>query len=382
VQALVDRAANFNLFSIPNASEGAVEIPSRDGAGVIGLRISETLHRFRIVTEPATEHRPFRASNMVGEPVGKATHRWMFLAPDSVAAPGQTPPETRRNPGAPQRFAMLDSEYTFGGGEDGFRGFGAGQVAPSLVNGQQQMLVTAVGTIVEGFGKFQGHEQGTYVYCGRLTDRGYTGSVFLRVMDQDETFSTDRTLPELEQWENPEPDITYVLFRGQAVPADPVSPNIGPGGQPIGLVVVQGLRTIDIDCAARGHRGLQSTYQLGPAIGQITATVAFNPAAPGGSNLDPIPFVSSDECVFWDPGRKRLGSFIADSSEGRVFRTKLGQADGIRFGGTGPVRTGTEVFSGIRGLMTDDSVVVFEPHVSASVYILRLQDPEGRFRIR
>ena len=29
--------------------------------------------------------------------------------------------------------------------------------------------------------------------------------------------------------------------------------------------------------------------------------------------------------------------------------------------------------------MTDNSVVIFTPHVSASVYILRISDPDGRF---
>jgi hypothetical protein len=29
--------------------------------------------------------------------------------------------------------------------------------------------------------------------------------------------------------------------------------------------------------------------------------------------------------------------------------------------------------------MTDNSVVVFTPHVSASVYVLRIHDPHGKF---
>jgi hypothetical protein len=34
----------------------------------------------------------------------------------------------------------------------------------------------------------------------------------------------------------------------------------------------------------------------------------------------------------------------------------------------------------MEGLMTDNSVVIFTPHVSASLYVLRVHDPDGRFR--
>ena len=64
---------------------------------------------------------------------------------------------------------MLDGTCTFGNGEDGFCGFGTGQTMPITVNGQSQLRAMAVGTIIEGFGKFKDHEEGTYVTVAPLT---------------------------------------------------------------------------------------------------------------------------------------------------------------------------------------------------------------------
>jgi hypothetical protein len=383
VQHLVDRAAHFNMFSMPDQSlsNAAILAPGSSNS-VIGVRVHELLHRFAIITRPPTEETPLRARNIVGEVAGKFTHRWLVMPHDFVASPDREPPATPLDPSRSQRFVMLDSRCTFGDGEDGFRGFGTGQTMPMTVNGQPQLLVTAVGTIIEGFGKFKDHEEGTYVYCGSLApQRGFMGNVLLRVMDQQETFRTENAFSPLEAKAVPEPEVIYILFRGQAVPADPVTPNLGPDGRPIGLIVEQGIRLLDVDFKSSGHGGLQSVDSVGQFIGRITAHVTFNPAAPGGTTLDPIPFTSYDEFVFFDrAGGQRIGSFTADSSDGRVFKTELSGSPGIRFGGVGQILSGTKAFETIRGLMTDNSVVVFTPHVSASVYVLRIHDPHGKFR--
>lgn len=379
MQHLVDQAANFNIFSMPGPSGNA---PIRQGTSgsVIGIRVQEALHRFDVITLPPRVGRPLTARNIVGEPAGEFRHRWMVIPEDFVAAPDREPPPTALDPSRPQRIAMLDSVCRFGGGEDGFRGFGAGHTLPMPIGGQPSLLFTAVGAILEGFGKFRGHEEGTYVYCGTLSpDHGFTGSVMLRVMDQQGTLRVENTVSVPEAWHTSGRDFTYILIRGQAVPSDAVRPNIGPNGQPVGLIVVQDLHLLELDFEARG-RGLRTTDRTGAVIGQITATINFNSAAPGGTNLAPIPFTTFDEFVFWDRTRTKIGSFTANSTEGRVFHIQLAGQPGIRFGGVGEILNGTGPFEGIRGLMTDNSVVVFAPHVSASVYVLRVYDPEGRFR--
>ena len=380
MQSLVDQAASLNMLSIPDHSMTQPAIYSSGFNAPIGMRVHEVLHRFHITAQPPSAHSPITADNIVGEAAAKFTHRWMLAPDDFSGAPGRQPPPTPLDPSRSQRFVMLDSVCTFGEGDNGFRGFGTGRTFP--MNGRQgQLQVTAIGAIVEGFGQFQGHEEGTYLYCGIVDlNRGFTGNVMLRVIDRQETFCTDSVLSEPEEFANPEPDITYILFKGEAVPSDTVTPRIGPGGQPMGLTVEQGLRLFDIDFAVHSEGGLRSTAHVGQRIGKITATINFNPAWPGGTAPNPIPFTNFDELVFTDPQGRRIGGFTGNSSEGRVFLTQISGQPAIRFGGTGQILSGDGPFQGISGLLTDNSVVVFAPHVSASIYVLRIPDPYGKFR--
>ena len=353
MQKLVDQAGLFNLFSVPASTGSGVAI--QGAGGVTGVHVKESLHRFRVSTQAPTASTPTRSSNAVGEAIGAFDHRWMIIPDDFVALPDKEPPATTLDPSRSQRFAMLDGICTFG--DDGFRGFGTGTTFPTTINGQSQLLAAAVGTIVEGFGKFKDH-LGTYVYCGTLNpDHGFTGSLLLRVMDLQQTLQTKRSLPTLKQQPGPEAGITYALLRGEAVPSDPVKPNIGPDGNPIGLIVQQGLRLQSMDAAISRRNGVQTTDSVGELVGDAV-----------------------DDFVFKNSAGEVIGKFVADTSDGRVFNVKVAGQPGIRFGGVGRILKGEGPFAGIEGLMTDDSVVLFEPHISASVYILRIHDPQGKFQ--
>jgi hypothetical protein len=79
------------------------------------------------------------------------------------------------------------------------------------------------------------------------------------------------------------------------------------------------------------------------------------------------------------------GSFVADGGEGRTFNMQLAGAPGqraLRFGGFGPLMNGTGAFRDIEGLMTDNSVVGVAPHAIVTFYVLRINDPDGRYRIK
>jgi len=381
VQDAIDQAAHFNLYATPQPGAGSAAIADRSGR-LVGIAVDQLLHRFAIICRPPTVRTPITARNVVGEPVARLTHRWMVMGDGDVPRMDHDPEPTPLDPSRSQRFVMLETVCTMANGADGFRGFGTGMTMPSRTGAQPELLATAVGTIIEGFGRFKGHEEGTYVYCGRLSlQAGFAGNFLLRLVDRDETFRTTAALQAISARGTPEPGVAYVVFRGQAVPADPVSPRIGQDGRPNGLIVEQGLRLLELDAVGRGRPA--STEAIGPLIGRITASVTFNPAAPGGSNDAPIPFTAYDEFVFHDAeSGRRIGSFTADSTEGRVFRTQLLGQPGIRFGGVGRILGGEGVFKGIQGLMTDNSVVAFEPHVSASVYVLRIDDPRGAFSWR
>lgn len=381
LQRLVDRAAYFNVFSQSGSrsSEAAIR-DGGGGGGIIGFRIDEELKRFVVTVQPPTAEGGFKAENKVGESIGRFGHRWVLCPDDYVALPGREPPPTTLDPTRSQRFIMLDGVCTFGNGKDGFRGFGAGKTFPVTFGGRTELLAATVGTILEGFGSFKKHTDGTYLHCGRLTpDGGFTGNMALRVMDTQGSLRTTSGLSSLKTEPFPEHDTTYIVFRGQAVESDPVTPRIGPDGQLRGLTVVQGLRLISL-ASGSGIRGPRSAARIGQVIGKITAHVDFNPTAPGGTALNPIPFTTFDEFEFTDPQGRDIGMLTADTSEGRVFNIAVGGQGGIRFGGVGRILNGTGPFQGMEGLMTDNSVVIFNPHVSASLYVLRVYDPDGRFR--
>lgn len=378
LQRLVDQAAYFNALSLSRAKSSNVPIRGQNG-DTIGFRVEEDLHRLAVNVQPPTAEEGLKASNAMGESYGKFKHRWMLVPDDFTGTPDCNPPPTSLDPSRSQRFVMLDGVCRFGDGKDGFCGFGAGVTFPQVSRTGTQVLAATVGTIVEGFGSFKDHLEGTYVHCGTLSpERGFTGNLLLRVMDRQDTLRTQGSLPATKGQNFPERDVTYILFRGQAVETDPVTPRIGPDGQFRGLKVVQGLRLINLMSGV--DDGPRSVARVGQIIGKITAHVDFNPAAPGGTALNPIPFTTFDELDFVDHSGRSIGGFTADSSEGRVFNIKVAGQAGIRFGGVGPILNGTGPFQGMTGLMTDNSVVIFQPHVSASLYVLRLHDPEGRFR--
>jgi hypothetical protein len=378
LQRLIDQAAYFNALSISGSKNGRAAIHGQ-GSDCIGFNVEEDLHRLSVTVEPPTATEGLKASNAMGESYGKFKHRWLLAPDDFAGAPDREPPPTPLDPSRSQRFMMLDGICTFGGSKDGFRGFGAGVTFPVASNTGTQLLAATVGTILQGFGSFKGHEEGTYVHCGTLSPgRGFSGNLLLRVMDSQNTLRTTGSLSPLRGQTFPEKDVTYIVFRGQAVASDPVTPRVGPDGQFKGLTVVQGLRLINLISGL--NDGPRSVARIGQVIGKITAHVDFNPTAPGGTALNPIPFTTFDEIDFVDDSGRSIGGFTANSGEGRVFNIRIAGQAGIRFGGVGPVLNGTGPFQGMTGLLTDNSVVIFQPHVSASLYVLRLHDPGGKFR--
>jgi hypothetical protein len=406
VEHLLNQAAFFNLFSTPEPGKSGGII--RDSSGrITGIQMSEELRRFDLVTQLSPESKTIsdvtvdsqrirlgedtaalRAINVLGERVGSFRSRWIMVPQDFAWRPGgPEPAPTPLDGSQPQRFVMLEGVCEFGDGGDGFRGYGTGVTYPPSANGTSEVHVAAVGTILSGFGRFAGHE-GTYVYGGTLSaDRGFTGSLLIRVMDPGAELRTDGTLPEIEAHPPSEHGVTYLLLRGQKRDKyEHTAYSFGSDGQVDGLDVSQQLRIFHLDCTAGRRRGVRSSYEIGPVIGQMTAKIRFNLFNPGapGTNQAPIPFASYNTYTFFDGSGRRIGSFDADGSEGQTFNMSLSGAPGqkaLRFGGVGPILNGTGQFRGIRGLMTDNSVVGVAPHALATSYILRIIDPEGRYRI-
>lgn len=389
VQHLIDHAAVLNLYSIPAAREGSVAMYAPGGGDtVIGFRIGESLHRFQIDLYPPSKGEGVRASNTIGEGVGRFEQRWMIIPDGFVAMPGVEPPPTALDPTRQQRFVMLDAACRFGDGADTFRGFGTGLTFPVTYGGRRQLLAAAVGNLMEGTGKFRGRE-GTYTYVGSLsTERGFRGNLMCRVANPSASLLTEAGVPAAERGPEPEPDVTYLLFRGQKKDrAQRTGYIIGPDGQISGLNVSQQLRIFHADAAARGRSGLRATGSVGPVIGRMRARISFNllnPGAPGTGHA-PIPFMSFNEYTFLDESGEEVGAVAADGGEGRTFNLRLEGAPGqaaLRFGGFGLMQDGRGSFRGVEGLMSDNSVVGIGPHALSTLYVLRVYDPEGKYRAR
>lgn len=382
---LLDEAAFLTMFSLP-AKGHSEAILSRGGVGgVIGMKIRERLHRFSVVMQPPTRY-GISSSNIIGEQLARFEHRWMFAPDGFPALPSREPPETPLDPSRSQRFVMLDSICRFDNGTDGFRGFGTGRTYPLQIGGQSQLLAGAVGSILEGFGKFKGHE-GTYTYCGSLSQQNeFEGNVLCRVVDPDGNLRADGSLLEMDAASRLETGITYLMFRGQKKDRNQKTEyNIGPDGQVAGLNVHQQLRQVIIDAATRGRGGPRSVVSVGPVIGKMSARILFNLLNPGapGTALSPIPFKSYNEYNFTDADGHSVGTIEADGGEGRTFNLTLAGAPGqraLRFGGVGPIVKGTGLFEGIQGLMADNSVVGVAPHALSTLYVLRVNDPDGKYR--
>ena len=385
VQYLLDEAAHLNMFSVPDPRHANVAIRAGCGEDIVGLRIVEELHRFEISVHPPSLDGGVRASNTLGEVLGRFEHRWMIIPDEFDAFPGREPPVTFFNPARSQRFVMLDSVCMFPNG-DGFRGFGTGITYPASATRESKLLAAAVGNILEGFGKFKGHE-GTYTYCGTLSEfGGFSGNLLCRIMDMQGDLRTEISLPALEAYPSPDRDVTYLIFRGQKQDKyQKTSYAFGPDVKATGLNVNQQLRQVYLDAASRGRGGLRSMFSVGPVIGKMHANITFDLLHPGtpGTALSPIPFKSFNDYSFWDGKPRSVGSIRADGGEGRTFTLKLFGAPGqaaLRFGGFGPIATGSGCFQGAEGLMTDNSVVGIAPHALATLYVLRLYDPEAKFR--
>jgi hypothetical protein len=385
VLRLLDQAAYFNTFSIPDTkySDVGIRAPGHPN-GIIGIGVRELLHRFCVNVQPPTKG-ILRPANLVGEPVGTFSHRWMMIPEGYQALPDQEPPPTPLDSSRSQRFAMLGGICRFGGGDSGLRGFGTGRTYPMRVSGRPRLLAAAVGNIMEGFGQFRGHE-GTYIYCGILAPEfGFVGNLLCRVVDPQGDLRTDGTIMALQPRPKPESGLTYILFRGEKKDSNQLTNyTFKPDGQVEGFKLEQQLRLVHLDFASRGTEGLRSVAQVGQVIGKMTSQVFLNILAPGapGTGRAPIPFHSHNEYTFLDNKGRAIGSFTAKGGEGRTFNMQLAGAPGqqaLRFGAFQTLGNGSGQLQGIEGILTDNSVVGVAPHATSTLYMLCINDPGGKY---
>jgi hypothetical protein len=381
VTRLLKSAAFLPIFSIHDPSKINTPLPSpRSPDRIIGILVNEQLHRFEYGDALPEEKEGLTATNRFGEPLASVHIRWMVIPDDFVAAPGLTPPPTELDPTRSQRFTMLDGQLTFNDpDQSGIHGFGAGQTFPVMVAGQPQLRIGAVVNVLDAFGKLSGL-QGLIVVNGYIQP---PQSLFLnfvaRFMDPRGRLRARSPISPLQVKANPDPGTTFLVFEGELDPARPVTLNRGPDGRITGSNVHERLRLVDPTFDLSTAEGLRGRTEEGPVVGRLQATTLFDPTSP----LNPIPFQTRDGLLtFYDRGGGEIGTLRANLVEGRAFPTSIEYAPMpvFRVGGFGPFIEGTGQFRGVIGMLSLNAVISVFPRTLSMLYVLRISDPDGRFR--
>jgi len=381
VNRLLKRAAYTSIFSVPNAARPNTPIPSpRMPNALIGVEVNEDLHRFAVEVEEPSLEKGMRARNRVGEPVASVHIRWMVAPDDFEAAPGRTPPATELNPSVSQRFVMLNGELRFKDrAGSGFRAFGSGRTFPLMVDGQPQLRVGAVIDILEGRGSLTG-KPGTIAVNGYIRPpSGLALNLMGRFMDRGGGLIAADGLSSLQQIPDPDPASTFFVFLGETDPDRPTRLIRSAAGQMIGSDVHERLRLVRIDFDVSSGERIASRFREGAIVGSLRARLYFNAMDPR-----PVSPIQTTDGVFTfvDRQGRTVGTVSANMVEGRAFRTELSGTPMpvFRFGGFGPIISGSGAFDGVAGLMSMNAGVSVMPRTLSNLYVLRFTDPNGRFR--
>lgn len=386
LQILIDQVATFNVFVVPEPTR------SVSGQNHTGVVCGGSLHRFDIDLELPSES-GVKAVNVLGETEGRVDLRWLIIPNDFAARPDVIPPSTPLDPSKSQRFAIQEMTFAFGDGRDGFRSFGTGRTFPIAVGGRPRLVVGAIATLTEGFGKFGGHE-GNFTLCGELTpDGSFAGHIIVRIVDEQGNLRTKDPLPPIAaRADRPDPQFTYLMWlaqKGQG-PAQANRPSLTPDGQFRGLNIPMELKRGYSGFTANAGSFRAAELKVGEVIGlEVGFGRGSQPdATPVGTALNPFQFEGVARYSFEDRQGQTVGAITTNVLEGRRFDYRLAGAPSEvawRFGFFGPIIYGSECFRGVEGGMfygSSNSILKPPPgdHIITHCYFARLYDPEGRWR--
>jgi len=395
LQHLVDQAASFNVYTMADGqTPGGVISGAGRSAAVLGIEGSQTLHRFAIDLDLPTQQEGVRASNRISGAIGRLDFRWMIVPEGYLARADREPPATTLDSSRSQRFVMQEGVFSWGEGGDGFYSFGAGRTFPTMqVGGRQRLDAMAVGILTGGFGRLQGY-RGNFTVSGEWTPEGsFQGNLMMRIVDPEGRLRTWKELPEMEAVTQPDPNTTFLTWIAQKskTPDQENSFSVNSDGQVRGLNIPVGLKRVQVDFIPGGSSGLTALdLRLGEMIGR---EIGFGresvPRAPGrGTELTPFQFEGVSNYTFYDVEGRSVGSFTANVVEGRSMQMQLPGAEeqpALRFGYFGPIVEGFGCFEGVHGFLCGAAGSVFAPppadHVISNMYVARIFDPQGRFRI-
>jgi hypothetical protein len=392
VAQLLKAAAYFPVFNahdpaIPNDTVPLLPIPIRalQQSLVTAVNIHEELRRFEVVAQVGPQG--LSAVNRISpDGVANVSVRWTPIPENYSPSPGVSPPPTILNPFQSQRFTMLNGQLSFHDRQvSGLQAFGSGRTFP--VSGSPGSLnIGAVIDVLGGSGALHGLSDeslpgATMVINGFVKPpQDLALNLIVRVMDPSGRLTARAPIPPLAR-AGPAPSGSgvFLFFLGEADPHRPVRLLYGSDGAPIGAQVVESLRLVSISFDLETAAGLRSSTQEGPVVGTASAILYCR----FQDQLNVIPTQTTGSVFsFHDLQGRSLGSVCANMVEGRAFRTRLPGAPHpvFRMGGFGPLFRGTGAFAGVSGMMSMNGVVSAYPPTLSNLYVLRIEDSDGRLR--
>ena len=387
VSDLLRRASYFSLFSVHNPDISNRPIPAPgDPQSLVGIEVNENTHRFQIHVDLPRDGR-LTARDVLGEVAAHVHIDWMVIPDDFQAAPDRPPPPTPLSLTAGQRFTMMNGSFEFVDRDgSGMHGFGAGRTFPQLVGGQPRLVIGANIVMLEGLGRLAGL-QGCAVVNGYIRPpQELFINIMLRVMDPTDRLDSPWPLEPIQPQPNPDPDAVFMTFLGEQDPDRPTTLNVGSDGSLLGSNVHELLRLVDVGFDLGPTEGsLRTRSRTGPVVGRLATQLFFDPLDPAhpGTAVSPVPYwTRHGKLELFEEEERLLGTLDVDVVEGRGFVSELPGAPMpvYRLVGFGPFVAGSGLFSGVDGMLSMNGAVSVFPRTLSNLYVLRIEDPEGRFR--
>lgn len=383
INRVVQQAAYFSLFSIPNPSSPSAAIPlvPLTTALAIGFTVHEGLHRFEVREPKPNAACGFRVSKAISKDYVASVHLRMIPMPNNFeAAADRLPPPTILLPFLSQRFCALDGKLDFLDSQgSGFRAFGCGRTFPATVEGTSQIRLASVLDITEGFGQLAG-VQGIGIVSGEIEPpSGFAFNTLFRIIDTAGNLQARTAVKPLIPIDDPTPDTVFMPFLSEPDPSRPLRVSPARNGKHVLIEIAEKLRLVQLNFDVGEREGIRSHTTTGPIIGTHKATLILDLTDSGPV----IPAYSrNSEFSFFDGDRNSIGSLKADLSEARVFPTKLPglRTPVMRIGGIAPTIEGTGQFKGPVGMVSVNGIFSLATGAVSTMYMIRLSDPLGRFQ--
>lgn len=388
VTALLKKAAYFAIFNAPNPNSPNQTVPLIPGIPflaqylMVAVNVNEELHRFEVLDALPTPS-GLHSAKIVGEPVADVHIRFTPIPWDFQAAPNKYPsPPRLLIPFISQRVAMLEGGLQFKDEQQsGFKAFGTARTFPVNFGGQNQLRIGAAIEILEGLGKFQGLT-GAFVINGYIAPpHGLALNLMVRVMDPEGRLQSDTPMTPIRPIQDPDPEAAFLIFLAEADPDRPITLNFAPGGRIASADIHERLRLFHIGFDLNPPQGIRSKTAEGPVVGTHSRRLYFytDPANP--SPVSPLQDTNGF-FTFFDGEGKTIGTLNADMVEGRALATDLAGAPSpvLRITGFGPLISGTGQFANVSGMMSTNGALSLFPRALSILYVLRIADPDGKFR--